>query len=98
MIRCLLLALSSLSLALTAPAVAQHRLAVQGNGRMAIVDRAGKIEWEMKWGPIHDLHVTSNGHFFVQQGAAKVVELDPATKQVVWTYDAAASNGNAGKR
>ena len=98
MIRCLLLALSSLSLALTAPAVAQHRLAVQGNGRMAIVDRAGKIEWEMKWGPIHDLHVTPNGHFFVQQGAAKVVEIDPATKQVVWTYDAAASNGNAGKR
>jgi hypothetical protein len=27
-------------------AYAQHRLAVQGNDRLAIVDKTGRIEWE----------------------------------------------------
>jgi outer membrane protein assembly factor BamB len=52
----------------------------------------------MPWGAIHDLHVLADGHIMVQQGAAKVVEIDPATKNVVWSYDSAASNGNAGKK
>ena len=52
----------------------------------------------MPWGGIHDLHVLPNGHIFVQQGAAKVVEIDPETKQVVWSYDSATQNGNAGKK
>jgi outer membrane protein assembly factor BamB len=70
---------------------------VQGNGKLAIVDRQGEIEWEMPWGGIHDLHVVSNGHIMVQQGAAKIAEIDPATKQVVWSYDSASQNGNAGQ-
>ena len=37
------------------------------------------------------------GNIMVQQGASKVVEIDPAAKQVVWTYDSAEQNGNAGK-
>ncbi|WP_254509447.1 outer membrane protein assembly factor BamB family protein [Anatilimnocola floriformis] len=79
-------------------ASAQHRLALQGNGKLAIVDRDGKIEWEMKWGGIHDLHVLPNGNFLVQQGAAKVAEIDVKKKEVVWSYDSAKSNGNEGKR
>src|SRR5215213_56464 len=75
-----------------------HRLIVQGNGKLAIVANDGRIEWEMPWGPIHDIHWLANGHFMVQSGAAKVVEIDPATKQVVWTYDSAVQNGNAGKQ
>jgi hypothetical protein len=41
--------------------------------------------------------VLPNGHIMVQRGAAAVVEIDPATKGVVWSYDAQASNGNQGK-
>ena len=86
-------------LLLLAPAiaVAQQRLAVQGNDKLAIVGRDGKIEWQMPWGGIHDLHVLKNGHLMVQQGAAKVVEIDPATKKIVWAYDSASQNGNQGK-
>lgn len=88
-----------LCILLLAPlAAAQHRLAVQGNGKLAIVDASGAIEWERGWGGIHDIHVLENGNLMVQQGAAKVVEIDLASKDVVWTYDAATSNGNDGKR
>lgn len=79
-------------------ASAQHRLAIQGNDRLAIIGKDGKVEWEMKWGGIHDIHVLKNGHILVQQGAAKVAEIDPQTKEVVWSYDSAKQNGNAGKR
>ena len=51
----------------------------------------------MPWGPIHDLHVLPTGNLLVQQGAARVVEIDVARKEVVWTYDAAISNGNEGR-
>lgn len=91
--------LTLLLVALFSSAVqAQHRLALQGNGKLAIVDRDGKIEWEMKWGGIHDLHVLSNGNLMVQQGGAKVAEIDVKKKEVVWSYDSAKSNGNEGKR
>lgn len=75
-----------------------YRLVMQGNNKLAIVDQDGKIEWEMPWGGIHDIHVLDNGHIMVQQGAAKVAEIDPETKKVVWSYDSAKSNGNEGKR
>lgn len=76
----------------------QHRLVIQGNNRLAIVAADGKIEWEMPWGGIHDVHVLENGNILVQQGASKVAEIERAGRKVVWSYDAAASNGNAGKR
>jgi hypothetical protein len=59
---------------------------------------ASQVEWDMPWGEIHDLHVLANGHIMVQQGLNKVVEIDPQTKKVVWSYDSAASNGNKGKQ
>jgi outer membrane protein assembly factor BamB len=77
---------------------AQHRLLTQGNGKLAIVAPEGKTEWEMKWGAIHDLQVLPNGHILVQQGAAKIAEIDPQRKEVVWSYDSAKANGNEGKR
>ncbi len=52
----------------------------------------------MPWGGIHDIHALPHGNFMVQQGASKVVEIDPKKRAVVWTYDAATSNGNQGKR
>lgn len=80
-----------------AAASAQHRVLVQGNGKLAIVDAKGQVEWDMPWGDIHDLHVLADGHIMAQQGASKVAEIDPKTKKVVWSYDSATMNGNKGK-
>ena len=76
---------------------AQHRLVIQGNDRLAILDQTGRIEWEMPWKAIHDIHVLDNGQIFVQQGAAKVVEIDTDSKEIVWSYDSATQNGYAGQ-
>lgn len=83
---------------LASPAIAEHRVLMQGNDRLAIVGPDGKTEWEMKWGGIHDVHVLDNGHIMVQQGAASVAEIDPESKKVIWSYDSSKQNGNAGKR
>ena len=80
------------------PVAAAHRIMVQGNNKLAIVDKQGKIEWEMKWGGIHDIHVLANGHIMVQERNRKIVEIDPKTKKVVWSYDCTQQNGNQGKR
>ncbi len=76
---------------------AQQKVILQGNEKLAMVSPDGKIDWEMQWGGIHDIHVLPNGHIMVQQGAAKIAEIDPQTKQVVWSYDSSKQNGNAGK-
>ncbi len=81
----------------TTTASAAHRVVIQGNNKLAVVNAVGEIEWEMPWGGIHDIHVLPDGHVMVQQGGAKVVEIDPQSKKVVWSYDAAKSNGNDGK-
>ncbi len=89
-----------LSLALLLVCVAaraEHEVLLQGGDRLAIVDSDGAIKWEMKWGGIHDLHVLENGNILTRQGAAKTVEIDPATKKVVWSYDSSKMNGNEGK-
>lgn len=88
-----------LSACATPPAatVVTHRVLLQGDGRLAILDRQGAIEWELPWGGIHDVHRLPNGHLLVQEGAARIVEIDPVTKNVVWRYDAAKQNGNVGK-
>lgn len=75
-----------------------HRVLLQGNGRLAIVDEDGAVRWEMPWGGIHDLHRLPNGNLLTQRDMHEVVEIDPSTGKVVWSYDAATQNGNAGKR
>ena len=77
---------------------AQHRLITQGNNRLAIVDAKGDIEWEMKWGGIHDIHVLESGNILTRKGHHQVVEIDRKTKKVVWTYDCSIQNGNEGKK
>jgi outer membrane protein assembly factor BamB len=67
-------------------------------GRIAIIDEQGKTEWEMKIGPLHDLHMLSNGNVLLQKNWTKIVEVDPQSNKVVWEYDSATANGNAGKR
>ncbi len=92
---------AALAVVCTSPALAwagPHRLLIQGNGKLAIVAADGAIEWEMPWGPIHDVHQLDNGHLMVQQGPAAIAEIDPAAKAVVWSYDSARQNGNEGNR
>lgn len=99
MIRLVRLLVAGLLLcSLSTHAAAAHRIAVQGNGKLAIVDKQGAIEWQMKWGGIHDIHVLPDGHIMVQQGSHKVVEIDPKSRKVVWSYDSSRQNGNQGKR
>ncbi len=64
--------------------------------RLAIVAPDGTLEWEMKVSAVHDAHVLPGGNILLQQGWTKIVEVTP-DKKVVWEYDAAKSNGNAGK-
>ncbi len=78
-------------------ACAGHVVVLQGNDRLAQVGESGQIEWEMKWGGIHDLHLLSGNRVMLQDGPAKVVEIDVKTRQVVWSYSSAESNGNRGK-
>jgi outer membrane protein assembly factor BamB len=85
-------------LLLAQAARAQHRIAVQGNGKLAIVERGGELLWQFPWGPIHDLCFSPSGTLMVQQGASKVAEIDIAKREIIWTYDSATANGNAGQR
>ncbi len=79
------------------PAWAQHTVLVNGGGQMAQVNPKGKVKWEMRWGGIHDVHLLDNGHIMVQQFNRRVVEIDPKTQEVVWSYDSSTQNGNDGK-
>ena len=97
-----LLALVCALFAFAWPAQAQsehtpHRVLLQGNDKLAILAADGSIEWQMKWGSVHDLHRLSNGHILAPLGANKVAEIDPTTEKIVWQYDSATANGNAGK-
>lgn len=77
---------------------AEHSVLLQGGKRLAIVEANGEVSWEMDWGGIHDIHLLDNGNILTRRGPATTVEIDPKTKQVVWEYDSAKSNGNEGKR
>ena len=87
----------SLSSSLIAESVS-HRVLTQGKGKLAIVGPKGEIEWQMPWGGIHDVHQLENGHIMVQEKMRQVVEIDPATKEVIWRYDSSKRNGNEGQR
>lgn len=78
----------------------EHRIlsADSSKGRIAIVDETGKTEWEMKIGPLHDLHFLKNGNILLQTNWTRIVEVEPATNRIVWQYDAAKQNGNEGKK
>ena len=102
--RRLLLALALIALinvpALRADQKTSHRLLIADDStrRIAIVAADGKIEWEHKVGPIHDLHLLPSGNVLCQLSWTHLVEIDPRTDKVVWDYDAATRNGNKGKR
>ena len=77
-----------------------HRLLVADDSmrRIAIVDANGKIEWEHKIGPIHDLHMLPGGNILFQLSWTRIVEIDPKNNKIVWEYESATRNGNQGKQ
>jgi outer membrane protein assembly factor BamB len=91
-----LFAVVASALALSSTAIA-HKVLLQGNGKLAVIEN-GKVEWEMKWGGIHDLHALPNGNFMTARNMREIVEIDPKTKKIVWSYNCATMNGNQGKR
>jgi outer membrane protein assembly factor BamB len=91
-----LFAVVASALALSSAAFA-HKVLLQGNGKLAVIEN-GKVEWEMKWGGIHDIHALPNGNFMTARNMREIVEIDPKTKKIVWSYNCATMNGNEGKR
>ncbi len=91
--------LSSLAIGVAGAAGPAHRLltADSSRERIAIIDETGATQWEMKIGPLHDLHMLDNGHVLLQTNWTTIVEIDPQTNKQVWLYDAAKSAGNAGR-
>lgn len=85
------------ALCLCAAAFSEHRVLLQGNGKLAIVEPDGAVSWEMPWGPVHDLHLAGE-YIVTTRDFTEVVAIDRATKSVVWTYDAAQRNGNAARK
>lgn len=90
---------STVATSLVAAAEPKHRMltADSSRERIAIIDEAGETQWEMKIGPLHDLHMLDNGHVLLQTNWTTIVEVDPKTNRRVWEYDAATAGGNAGR-
>ncbi len=49
-------------------AQAAHGVALQGNGKLVMLDEKGEITWSIPWDGVHDIHVLPNGNVMVQQG------------------------------
>lgn len=65
--------------------------------RIAIVNEAGKVEWEHPIRQSHDLHLLPTGNILFQTSWREIVEMTP-DKKIVWKYDAGTMNGNEGKK
>lgn len=65
--------------------------------RLGEIDDTGRLLWELPIRDIHDLWILPNGHLLTQTNWTRVLELD-REQRVVWSYDAATQNGNAGKK
>jgi outer membrane protein assembly factor BamB len=66
--------------------------------RIAIVGADGAVEWEHPIDAIHDLQLLPSGHVLFQTTWTRIVEVDPASGEVVWEYDSSAANDNRDKR
>jgi hypothetical protein len=82
-----------------AAAAVRHRIlsADSSVGRIAIIDEAGKTEWESSIGPLHDLHLLPSGNVLYQVNWTELVEVEPSSGKVVWRYDSARQNADDGR-
>ena len=64
---------------------------------IAIVNEKNEVEWQERIKDIHDVIVLPGGNILFQTDWTTIVEMSP-DKKIVWKYDAAKMNGNAGKK
>src|SRR2546425_8089289 len=71
-----------------------HRVLVAdaSKKRIAIVDPAGKIEWEYKIDDLHDLQLLASGNVLFEKSITHLVEVEPRSNKIVWEYDAQMMN------
>ena len=96
------LLLSILALILSMPVFAEppkegYRVLAQDKGRVAIVGKDGKVEWEYpcKYDS-HDIHLLPSGNFLLHTAPATVTEVTPK-KEIVWQYTAKPKEGYKGR-
>lgn len=66
--------------------------------KIAVVDRDGKLGWQHKLkSEVHDAWLLPNGNILFQTDLQHLYEITPDMK-IVWQYNAAKQNGNAGKK
>ncbi|SFI59989.1 beta-propeller domain-containing protein [Planctomicrobium piriforme] len=93
-----------MGLALTCAVIAaevsspRHEVIAADKGKIVRYDAAGKPVWIYEHGsPVHHIQQLPNGNLLTQKNWTTLVEISPE-KQIVWSYDAGKSNGNAGKK
>ena len=62
-----------------------------GTGRMLLLDNTGKILWKHKGGNCSDIWMLKNGNILLADN--NVIEVDPKTDKVVWSYKPAMQKG-----
>ena len=68
---------------------ASHRIvaADRTTGKVAVIDAAGKVEWEFaNRHDVHDLQMLPNGNLLVHTSPTTLAEISPE-KKVVWKYE-----------
>lgn len=76
----------------------RHGVIAADKDHVVRYDVEGKPVWVLEQvGPVHRLQQLPNGNLLTQDGWTQLIEVAP-DKKVVWSYDAANANGNAGKK
>lgn len=74
-----------------------RRVLAADNGKVAIVDGDGKVEWEYPVrAQVHDLWMLPNGNVLLPLGPAKVAEIRP-DRTIAWQYESKPQPGNSGR-
>ncbi len=92
---------AAVALALAAPLLAEEKPAYSvlaaDNGRVAIVNARGEVEWEVaNRHEVHDLTLLPNGNILMPTAPNTVVEMTRG-KEVVWKYEAKPKEGYKGR-
>jgi hypothetical protein len=74
----------------------QHGVLVAANGRVAVLNAKGDVEWEVpnRFGGVHDVARLANGNLLFPTAADTVVEMTPERK-IVWSYQAKPKPGSS---
>src|SRR5437762_4399244 len=74
-----------------------YRILAADNGRVAIVNAKGEVEWEVKnSAEVHDIALLKNGNILFPTDRTTIVEMTPE-KKIVWKHVAKPKPGYTGK-